>query len=199
MNASIDNPVIFGYRIYENIYRGSRTFVYRAIREQDSRPVVIKFLASEYPSFSELLQFRSQFIITKDIQIPGIVRPLSLETYKNSYALVMEDFQGMSLREYTSYQKRQHQESSHLEFLQEFLSIALQLIDILHDLYHHRIIHKDIKPANILINPETKEINRLQYCFFTSKRNSRNQKSQYIRRNSRLFIPRTNWTYESRS
>ncbi|BAZ39678.1 serine/threonine protein kinase with two-component sensor domain [Calothrix sp. NIES-4101] len=60
MTTSIDVPVICGYKIIEQIYFGSKTLVYRAIREKDCRPVVIKFLASEYPSFNELLQFRNQ-------------------------------------------------------------------------------------------------------------------------------------------
>ena len=42
--------------------------------------------------------------------------------------------------------------------LADFLPIAIQLTDILHYLYQTRIIHKDIKPANILINPTTKQI-----------------------------------------
>jgi serine/threonine protein kinase len=39
-------------------------------------------------------------------------------------------------------------------FFREFLNIAIQLAEALHDLNQQRIIHKDIKPANILINPK---------------------------------------------
>ena len=163
MTTYIDTPIISGYEILEQIYSGSRTFVYRAMRKQDSRPVVIKFLAAEYPSFNELLQFRNQYVITENLQTPGIIRSLSLEIYGNGYALIIEDFGGISLHEYAKVLKKEYGSSLDINFLTEFLSIALQLVDILHDLNQHRIIHKDIKPANILINPETKQVKLIDF------------------------------------
>lgn len=56
-----------GYRVTEEIYNGSRTQVYRAYRETDSLPVAIKLLKNPYPSFSELLQFRNQYTIAKNL------------------------------------------------------------------------------------------------------------------------------------
>lgn len=58
---------ILGYRISERLYAGSRTLVYRAIREVDRLPVVIKILKQEYPTFNELLQFRNQYTIAKNL------------------------------------------------------------------------------------------------------------------------------------
>lgn len=84
-------PLIPGYQISSQLYAGSRTSVYRAIREQEPLAVVIKLLTSKYPSFNELLQFRNQYTISKNLNIPGIIHPLSLETYRNGYILVMED------------------------------------------------------------------------------------------------------------
>ena len=89
-----------GYRISEEIYNGLRTLVYRGYRETDSLPVVIKVLKNSYPSFSELVQFRNQYTIAKNLNSPLIIQTYSLEPYQNSYALVMEDFEGISLKEY---------------------------------------------------------------------------------------------------
>lgn len=47
--------------------------------------------------------------------------------------------------------------------LTEFLEIAIALSNILDGLYRHRVIHKDIKPANILINPETKQVKLIDF------------------------------------
>ncbi|MBD2778008.1 hypothetical protein ICL16_39705 [Iningainema sp. BLCCT55] len=41
---------IAGYKIITQIYAGTKTLVYRGIREQDQQPVVIKMMRSEYPS-----------------------------------------------------------------------------------------------------------------------------------------------------
>jgi len=137
----VETVKIASYEIVEQLYSGSRTKVYRAIRECNCQPVVIKLLKREYPTLGELLQFRNQYAIAKNLDIPGIIKPYSLEAYNNGYALVMEDFGGISLREFTCGKPLP---------LEEFLPIALQLLDTLHQLHQERVIHKDIKPANIL-------------------------------------------------
>ncbi|AFZ26115.1 putative ATPase [Cylindrospermum stagnale PCC 7417] len=143
-----------GYQIHELIYSGSRTLVHRGIRESDKKPVVIKLLRREYPTFNELVRFRNQYTIAKNLNFDGIVETYSLEHYENSYALVMEDFGGISLQEYTA---------NYTPNLSDFLDIALQIVSILDRLYRHRVIHKDIKPANILINPATKEVKLIDF------------------------------------
>ncbi|MEH2029579.1 MAG: hypothetical protein V7K67_07865 [Nostoc sp.] len=46
-----------GYRIYDLLYNGSRTLVYRGVRESDSLPVVIKLLKN--PGLTQLAQLTS--------------------------------------------------------------------------------------------------------------------------------------------
>ncbi|MFK8185210.1 MAG: serine/threonine protein kinase, partial [Phormidesmis sp.] len=147
-------PSLKGYSLREQLYAGKRSAVYRALWDMEQCSVVIKLLQSEYPSFGELVQFRNQYQITKNLSIPGIVPPLALDPWRNGYALVMEDFGGISLGDYV----QQHELTG-----QEVLAIALQLADILHDLYKHRVIHKDIKPANILIHPETQQVKLIDF------------------------------------
>ncbi|HLO52400.1 MAG TPA: protein kinase, partial [Kamptonema sp.] len=89
-----------GYTITEQIYGGSRTIVYRGIREIDRTLVAIKLLRNKYPNFNEIVQFRNQYTIAKSLNFPRIIQPLSLEPYHNSYALIMEDFGGVSLSTY---------------------------------------------------------------------------------------------------
>ncbi|MCD8486702.1 MAG: AAA family ATPase [Desertifilum sp.] len=145
---------VSGYQLTEQLYCGSRTLVYRAIREADRHPVIIKLLQRERPSLSELLLFRNQYTIAKNLNLPGIVKPYTLESCRHSYALVMEDFNGISLKEYI--------EDRRLP-VDEFLAIAIQLADILYGLYHQSVIHKDLKPANILINPKTRQVKLIDF------------------------------------
>ncbi|QFS47016.1 ATP-binding sensor histidine kinase [Nostoc sphaeroides] len=154
-----------GYQVSEELYNGSRTLVYRGYRETDSLPVVIKLLKNLYPSFSELLSFRNQYTIAKNINSPLIVQTYSLEPYQNGYALVMEDFGGISLKEWGDAINRTREwgVGGSVESLMEFLQIAIALCNTLNILYRERIIHKDIKPANILINPETKEVKLIDF------------------------------------
>ncbi|HAX79276.1 MAG TPA: serine/threonine protein kinase [Cyanobacteria bacterium UBA11372] len=166
-----------GYQISEQIYNGSRTLVYRGLRESDQQPAIVKILKNPYPSFAELLQFRNQYTIAKNLDLPGVVRPYSLETYCNGYALVMEDFGGISLKEYAVLLAAIEQTKSKAlpitSFpgicqgtplpIAEFLPIALQIVSTLDGLYRYRVIHKDIKPANILINPHTKQVKLIDF------------------------------------
>jgi predicted ATPase/signal transduction histidine kinase len=145
---------IADYDIVEQIYEGSRTVVYRAVQPANQQPVVIKVLRSEHPSFSELVQFRNQYAIAANLDIPGIVQPLSLAPHSNGYVLIMEDVGGISLRQFARGQSLT---------VEQFFPIALQVIDILQPLHQQRVIHKDIKPANILIQPETLDIKLIDF------------------------------------
>ncbi|MEG5064692.1 AAA family ATPase [Microcoleus sp. B3-A4] len=153
--ASI-NFTLTGYQILNRIYSGTRTLVYGAFRSGDKQPVAIKVLRNQYPSFSELVQFRNQYTIAKNLNLPGIIETYSLETYQNSYALVMEDFGGISLNDWM-------EQGETAPTLSEFLPVAIDLSNTLDILYRHRIIHKDIKPANILINPHTKQVKLIDF------------------------------------
>ncbi|MBP0021671.1 MAG: AAA family ATPase [Cyanobacteria bacterium SBLK] len=146
------------YRESELIYESDRTVVYRARYEENGQSVIIKLMRNEYPSFQELVQFRNQYAIGKNLEIEGIVKPYALERYKNRYALIMEDAGSISLAEY----KYKYPLS-----LGQFLDIAIQLADILHQLHQNHIIHKDIKPANILVRPDTQQIKLIDFSIST--------------------------------
>jgi predicted ATPase/GAF domain-containing protein len=145
---------IADYDIVEQIYEGSRTVVYRAVQPENQQSVVIKVLRNEHPSFSELVQFRNQYAIAQNLDIPGIVQPLSLAPHSNGYVLIMEDVGGISLRQFARGQSLT---------VEQFFPIALQVTDILQPLHQQRVIHKDIKPANILIQPETLDIKLIDF------------------------------------
>ncbi len=150
------NVQILDYQIIERVYSGSRTLVNREVRTRDQLPVVIKLLTNDYPTFSELVQFRNQYTIAKNLHQPGIIQIYSLEPYHNGYALVMEDFGGISL------QARAIKGKNALS-LREFLDMARSLCNTLDILYRERIIHQDIKSGNILINPETKQVKLIDF------------------------------------
>ncbi|WP_293158693.1 ATP-binding sensor histidine kinase [Okeania sp. SIO2C9] len=145
---------VANYQTLELIHQSERTLVYRGINLESKQSVVVKLMGNEYPSFNELVQFRNQYAIAKNLDTPGIVKPYSLLRYKNGYALIMEDIGAISLAEY------QHQFSISLK---QFWEIALSITEILHHLHQNQIIHKDIKPANILIHPETKQVKLIDF------------------------------------
>jgi PAS domain S-box-containing protein len=150
----IESIELDGYAISELICSSHKHLIYRACRDSDRLPVIIKIINNFYPTFQELTQFRNEYIITKNLNGRGIIRSYSLETYGNGYALVMEDFEGISLSDYLL---------EHRLELAKFLVIAISLADILAELYQARIIHKDIQPANILINPKNQQLKLIDF------------------------------------
>ena len=160
--ASITN-LFLGYHINEQIYAGTRTLVYRGFRSKNGQPVVIKLLRNDFPCFNELVNFRNQYVIAKNLEIPGSVKAYSLETYQNHYALVMEDFGGISLSSYLARLVSESKEPLEGLPVSEFLPIAIQIANSLDGLYRHHVIHKDLKPANILINPSSKQVKLIDF------------------------------------
>lgn len=149
---------IDGYHIGEQVYAGSRTLVYRAVRLVDQQPVILKILKRDRPTLDEILRLYNHYTIAKNLNFSGISQHLNLEPYSHGYALVTADQGFSTLQEYLALKPL---------ILSEFLAIAIQLADILHYLYQQRIIHKDLKPANILIDPVSQQIQLTDFSIAT--------------------------------
>lgn len=138
-----------GYQITAEIYRNSQTAIYRAKLLELEKNVILKTITVEYPTPAEILRLRHEYEILKNLDHPGIVKILRLETCDRIPVLVLEDFGGTSLQEIIT---------SHELDLTNFLRIAIQLAETLAQLHRHHIIHKDIKPSNIIFNPDTGQV-----------------------------------------
>ncbi|MGK7926830.1 MAG: serine/threonine protein kinase [Spirulina sp.] len=169
VTSSLDLPKLDKYQALEIIHESDRTLVYRGTKIEDGKPVVIKLMRNQYPSFNELVQFRNQYAIAKNLAIAGIVKPYALERYDNRYALIMEDIGSIALSvtispsPITSSSVTTSPSPVTSYSIAEFLNIAIQLADILHQLHQNRVIHKDIKPANILIHRSTQQVKLIDF------------------------------------
>ena len=151
-------PVLPGYQFTEKIYESTKTLVYRGMRSHDQHPVVIKLLKGQYPTPRELAAFRRQFTLSESLDLPGVVRSYCVENYGAALALVLEDFGAVSLKQYYE---------NHTLSLSKFFLIAIQIAQTLAQLHQHGIIHKDIKPANLLINPKTQQVKITDFSIAT--------------------------------
>jgi len=147
-----------GYQLISSLHEGTKTIIYQGHYELEGTPVIIKTLKAEYPTLEEIARIRHEYQILYSLNIPGIIKPIELKSYEHGFILILEDFGGQPLKQYiTSTQTK----------LINFLQIASQLAHILGELHQNQIIHKDIKPQNILIKPETREIKLIDFSIAT--------------------------------
>lgn len=143
-----------GFQLRGQLYESKKSLVFRAIRDSDGLPVVIKILKSSYPTRAELAHYRQEFEITQSVSHLGLIRSYELHRHEKTLLIVFEDFGGMSVRNLLN-----DRELS----LDEFYEAAFQVTKALDFLHRGRIIHKDINPSNLVINPGTGEVKIIDF------------------------------------
>jgi predicted ATPase/signal transduction histidine kinase/CheY-like chemotaxis protein/tRNA A-37 threonylcarbamoyl transferase component Bud32 len=147
-----------GVRVTAKIYESANSLVYRALRDSDSQPVILKILKENYPTPQELSRYRTEYQITKSLNLTGCIKAYDLQPYQNTLVMFVEDFGGESLKIWM----KQKQFS-----LQEFLGIAIATAESLGFLHAANIIHKDINPSNIVFNPDNGQLKLIDFGIST--------------------------------
>ncbi len=143
-----------GYRIVEQLHSGVKSRVYRAIRAADGQPVIVKTIASAYPSPQQLDQLNHEHALLCRIVSPHVVQALGVEQDGVSRLLVLEDFAGQSLN--TLLGGRQLD-------LALFLEYAIAITQGVQATHQSRVLHKDINPSNIVINQQTGQLKLIDF------------------------------------
>ncbi|MEG4866354.1 MULTISPECIES: ATP-binding sensor histidine kinase [unclassified Microcoleus] len=157
---------ISDYDLQELIHQGTNTVIYRAVSLTNGQPAILKVLNTEYPTLEQITRLKHEYQIAAYLDCEHAVKVDRLETHPNCLVLVLEDFGGISLEQWIA--RAQNAASStnvtaaatapYQLAIAQFLNIAIQLAKALVFLHQNQIIHKDIKPANIIINPETMQV-----------------------------------------
>lgn len=150
MNIHPANEVaelIPGYLISAKISISDLHIVYDAIRMADKARVVIKTLKDPFPRKEDIARISREYQILSRLRFDGIIAVHSFIAFgRDNRGIVMEKF-GITLQEYLAGFEKDPVP------LKQFFSIAIPLVKILGCLHEKKIIHKDINPANILIEP----------------------------------------------
>jgi PAS domain S-box-containing protein len=137
-----------GYRTTRVLRSSPSTRVFAAIREADQREVVAK-VYDLVDDRSLEARVEHEFRLIRDLEVEHVVRALALERAGTKIVVVLDWCAGVNLDEYAGGKPLA---------LELFLNIALQLSRVLADVHAQRVIHRDIKPTNILIDPATQMV-----------------------------------------
>lgn len=137
------------YEILEKIGTGGMSDVYKAKDHKLNRFVAVKVLKQE---FSENANFVSKFRIEAQaaagLMHPNIVNVYDVGEESGIYYIVMELVEGITLKKYIEKKARLS--------VKEAVSIAIQVSMGIEAAHNNHIIHRDIKPQNIIISKEGK-------------------------------------------
>ncbi|WP_299461272.1 AAA family ATPase [uncultured Microscilla sp.] len=129
------------------IYEGNKSLIY--LREQgDLSPVVIKTLKEEFLTPPQVTRLYNEYEILKSLNIKGVLRAHDKDALAGKPSFAMNYFNGSKITSIAPLT---------IETLIDFLDIAIGVSHTLGKIHEQYVIHKDITPANILVNPVTKE------------------------------------------
>ncbi|MBH8563969.1 AAA family ATPase [Nostoc sp. CENA67] len=165
-----------GVAIQRKIYESSASLVYRGLGVQDNRSLIVKMLKQDYPSPQELTRYKQEYEITRSLNIAGVIKAYSQQDYQRTLVILLEDFGGESLEQWMQ---------KFPDFcpipLSTFLSLAINLTDILGRIHAANVIHKDINPGNIVLNLDTGVVKIIDFGIATQfNRTNPTFKSHYV-------------------
>ncbi|HTF61187.1 MAG TPA: AAA family ATPase, partial [Edaphobacter sp.] len=120
--------------------------LYRGRQEGNSSPVLMLALAAEQPSLQSLRRLEHEYSLAAELDPQWSAKPLALTRHEGRTILVLTDPGGEPLDRILERHQGQPLD------LTRFLRIAVSLATALRQVHQHGLIHKDIKPGNLLVD-----------------------------------------------
>ncbi len=134
------------YEIQEIIGIGGMSIVYKAYDRVDDRIVAVKILKDEFMANEEFrMRFKNESKAISMLSHPNIVKVYDVSFGENLQYIVMEYVEGITLKEYIERQK--------VLDIREAEHFVIQILRALQHAHDKGIIHRDIKPQNIILLP----------------------------------------------
>ncbi len=140
-----DLPSIPGYRLEGVLGTGATGTVYSAIQEAVDRPVAIKFLHPELCTNPRTIaRLQREARVTARLGHPGIVTAIDMGETAGRWWYAMELVEGISLGERVAERGPLGE--------REAIRLFVPLVDALRHCHEMGVVHRDVKPANILVD-----------------------------------------------
>ena len=139
----------FEYSIVRELHSGDGALLVAARRIPDGEPVCLKLLARECPTPREVARLRHEHAILQELPLEGVLQIRGIEVWEGGLALVLEAFDGQPLDEVARGRRLGTREA---------LRIAASVAGALAEIHRRRVIHKDIRPGNVLVSAATGQV-----------------------------------------
>ncbi len=152
-NAGVTTGTTLGgaYRILHELSRGAMGVVYRGEDLGLDRQVAIKVLRSDLASDAALVaKFRAEAAMLASLHHTNLVQVYSLGQHQGDVYFVMELVEGVSLAELLD----SNHAAGHWLPVDAIAQIVLEIGDALDAMHAIGLIHRDVKPANVLLDRE---------------------------------------------
>lgn len=150
--------IVTGFELRERLNAESASEVYKAVRKEDGKSIIIKYLPVLDELHPSIVNLRNEYEILGLLDSGKFVKAIKFEKLQDGYALFMDYIPGGSLKQYITKKPLA---------LTEFFPIAIQLAERLGEIHAKKVIHKDLKPENIIYNQEAKEIRIIDFGIST--------------------------------
>ena len=145
-----------GFELTELLHENLRHVVWRALNAA-RQAVVLKALRADPPSRQQCAELRREFHILERVSLAGVIRVRSLVAYGSGNLAIEMDAFGRSLADAMEARNRQPLP------LKTFFLVAIQLARTLGALHEKDLVHKDVMPRNILVDPATWEVRLIDF------------------------------------
>nr|MBA3531901.1 AAA family ATPase [Ardenticatenales bacterium] len=150
--------VLSGYQVGETLHTTTNSIVYRGQRTADQKAVILKALNKVYPTPLERARFQREYEVTRQLQGTGVIEAIDLLPHQYSLVVVLEDFGALSLKQLMA---------SRALSVDEVLTFALHITEALATVHEKGVMHKDLNPSNIVLNPATGELKLIDFGLAT--------------------------------
>ncbi len=141
-----------GYTLAGEVARDRRRVLSRGIRQSDRAPVLLKSPADQAAG-AEVLE--REYRLLRSLELDGVPRAVELVRGEGGAALVLEDAGGERLRLLIP--------AGGMDLATWFRQ-SLQMVRILQGLHHVRVIHKDLNPDSVLVDPGTGRLTLIDFA-----------------------------------
>ncbi|HEY6796467.1 MAG TPA: AAA family ATPase [Kineosporiaceae bacterium] len=136
------------YACVEALHTDGVTTLFRARDETTGQSVLLKVVDPRRSSRADLERLDREYEMATSLHLETVARALGIETREGAPALVLQDTGGEPL-------DRAFAQPLPLD---RFLDLAVRIVGAVADLHKEGVVHKDIKPQNILVHPTTHEV-----------------------------------------